>query len=412
MHQKVITRNNTMPGRASIIRCCFSINLILIVATISLQSQSTLAFSSSANNIPKPYVSSQYSVVGSSATEYITRLSPTRMSMSRHNSEEDDQDINCGNNNEQRISGRKRAILRKYGKAIALSTTLLYGPMACIPTTRVRSTAHAASSTLTRSSDYNFKDFQNIKGKLSLAPGANAQVYEEVLAKVEVEGEKALKDIKKLNEDTAALTIGDSGEEGAASSEGDGSQEEVTGRRAKRAQRKIEKQKTKKQKQVSEWESDEFGFGEDYDDEDFDSGVLSFAGSTGAGKTSPSKSKSGGESGSGRSSGGSGDVVLTDKMAYNNYKPKMSKDEQTKVIKKGAFYSIFPVFVITMIRGQVKAWQERIFVKKGMAIKEEEYKTYLEEKKKKKEGKDDDDDDDDDGKLYCAYMYAIALFLF
>ena len=94
-------------------------------------------------------------------------------------------------------------------------------------------------------------------------------------------------------------------------------------------------------------------------------------------------------------------------MAYNNYKPKMSKDEQTKVIKKGAFYSIFPVFVITMIRGQVKAWKERKWVKKGMAIKEEEYKTYLEEKKKKKEGKDDDDD----GKLYCAYYVCRSFIL-
>ena len=108
--------------------------------------------------------------------------------------------------------------------------------------------------------------------------------------------------------------------------------------------------------------------------------------SKGGGKTSPSKkSKSGGES------GGSGGVVLTDKMAYNNYKAPMSKEEQTKAIKKIAFYSIFPVFVITTIRGQIKAWKERRWVKKGLALRDEEYKQYLEEKKKKKDGKGDDD---------------------
>ena len=116
----------------------------------------------------------------------------------------------------QRISGRKRALLRKYGKAIALSTTLLYGPMV------FGSTAHAASTTAAAPNPtdaWKFKDFKDIKMKLSLAPGANVGEYEEILAKVEVEGEAAFDD-EKYGKKEAALTIGDPGEGGgeAASS--------------------------------------------------------------------------------------------------------------------------------------------------------------------------------------------------
>ena len=151
----------------------------------------------------------------------------------------------------------------------ALSTTLLYGPMATMPSARrvLGATAHAASSTAAPASGgaYNFQDFKDIKGKLSLAPGANVGEYEEILAKVEVEGEKALED-RKYGE-KAALTIGDSGEEGgdAASS----SESEKKGRRATRAERKAQKKAQKKKSQVSEWESDEFGFGEDDDKQTF-----------------------------------------------------------------------------------------------------------------------------------------------
>ena len=377
-----------MPSRTlpSSIRCfCFG---LILIATISLQSESILAFS--VGDCPQSLVLSHHQRVSECRSHKFAQT----MSMSKQNNNEED-DSNCSSNehdvsnthNTKRYPGRKRAILRKYGKAIAISSTLLYGPMATMPSARrfTATTAHAstaATAAVPTSSDYNFKDFKDIKGKLSLAPGANVQEYEEVLAKVEVEGEEAIKDLKK--ESAAALTIGDTGQEGGVDTSG--SSEVATGRRAKRAQKKAQK---KKKNQVSEWETDEFGFGEDYDDEDdFDSGVLSLAGSSSSGdKTSPSKkSKSGGESG-----GSGGGVVLTDKMAYNNYKAPMSKEEQTKAIKKIAFYSIFPVFVITTIRGQVKAWKERRWVKKGLAIRDEEYKQYLEEKKKKKDGKGDDD---------------------
>ncbi len=270
------------------------------------------------------------------------------------------------NNNDTRKAGRKRALVKKCGKAIALSTTLLYGPMLSVPLVRrtTGSTAHAASSVAADGSAYKFQDFKDVKKKLSLAPGANVQEYEEILAKVEVEGEEALENYKPG--ETTALTIGGSGEEDDSSSSQE--QTKTKGRRASR-------RKDKKQSQVSEWESDEFGFGDD-DEDDFDSGVISLgSGSASSSKLSPSKGKSG---------GGGGDVVLTDKMAYNNYKAPVSKTDHTKIIKKGALYSIFPVFVITMIRGQIKAYKERKFVKKGLAIKEEEYKQYLEEKKKKK----------------------------
>lgn len=299
---------------------------------------------------------------------------------------------------QQRIPGRKRALIRKYGKAIVLSTTLLYGPMATMPSIgrhhTLGSRAHAASpamiatSTPVSGSDYKFKDFKDIKGKISLAPGANVQQYEEVLAKVEVEGEKAFEELK--TGDVAALTIGESSDVlGETSST-------ITGGKS-RTKKKSQKNGSDTKSQVSDWEADEFGF-EEGDDDDFDSGVFSLGSgsstTTKKGKLSPSKSKqSDGSGGKGR---GGGDVLLTDKMAYNNYKAPMAKEEKDKVIKKLAFYSIFPVFVITTVRGQIKAYKEKKWVKKGLALVEEERQRYLEEKKKKKDGKDDDDDDDDD----------------
>jgi ribosomal protein S14 len=282
-------------------------------------------------------------------------------------------------------TGRKRALLRKYSKAIALSTTLIYGPMTSAPFARRSfigsSNAHAAASTtsLVPSSGnaYNFQDFKDVKKKLSLAPGANVQAYEEILERVAVEGDDALQGMKP-GEMEAALTIGktsvDSGESAA----------KETGKK------KIQKKQSKKQ-QVSEWESDEFGFGED-DDDDIDSGVLKI----GSSASSPSEVKGKAPSVSGDNSG-KGDVVVTDKMAYNNYQAALNRKDHMKTIKKGAFYSIFPVFVITMIRGQVRAYIEKKKVKRGLALFEQEKKDYIEERKKQgSKGEDDDDDDDDD----------------
>lgn len=282
-------------------------------------------------------------------------------------------------------TGRKRAQLRKYSKAIALSTALMYGPMASAPFARRSfigsSNAHAAASTTSLVSSsgnsYNFQDFKDVKKKLSLAPGANVQAYEEILERVAVEGDDALQGMKP-GEMEAALTIGganvDSGESAAKDT---GTQ-------------KIQKKQSKKQK-VSEWESDEFGFGED-DDDDIDSGVLKI----GSSSSSPSKVKGKAPSASGENSG-KGDVVVTDKMAYNNYQAALSRKDHMKTIKKGAFYSIFPVFVITMIRGQVRAYREKKKVKRGLALFEQEKKDYIEERKKQgSKGEDDDDDDDDD----------------
>jgi hypothetical protein len=284
---------------------------------------------------------------------------------------EDDTSSPCRGN----PPGRKRALVRKYGKAIALSTTLLYGPMLSVPFARrtLGSTAHAAASTATAPSKtdaYNFQDFKDVKKKLSLAPGANVQEYEEILERVAVEGDEALEELK-YGQKEAALTIG--GDDDGAG--GEGGRGTLT-RAEKRAQKKRQKQQSKNQ-QVSEWESDEFGFGED-DDDDLDSGVLTMGSSSTSSpgsKLSPSKS-----------GGGKGDVVVTDKMAYSNYKAPDTKEDHMKKIKKGAFYSIFPVFVITMVRGQIRAYREKKWVKKGLAIVEEERKAYLEEKKKKKNG--------------------------
>mmetsp|Transcript_37309 Transcript_37309/g.63499 ORF Transcript_37309/g.63499 Transcript_37309/m.63499 type:complete len:381 (+) Transcript_37309:187-1329(+) len=361
---------------------------LVLLATISLQSNHATAFSVG-------HASINAGISTSFASHRIQSTESKRCILQMSASDNSDEDSNCNepHANPRRVSGRKRALLRKYGKAVALSTTLLYGPMASIPSARraMGSTAHAASTTAAAPADgsaYNFKDFKDIKGKLSLAPGANVEKYEEVLAKVEVEGEAALEDLKSSSKE-AALTIGDSGEETETASD---SESEVSGsKRAKRAQRK----KQKKSAQVSEWESDEFGFGED-DDEDYDSNVLSLGGSSkssSGNKLGPSKKAS--KSGDGGGDG-SGDVIVMEKMAYNNYKPGLTQEEKIKVIKKGAFYSIFPVFIITTVRGQIKAWKERKWVKKGLAIVEEERQKYLEEKKKKKEGKKDDDDDDDD----------------
>jgi hypothetical protein len=375
------TKKDKKMSRAQSSRC-LSFGLILM-SIISPQSQLATAFSP-AN--PQQLIASRILV----SPESNKSLCHMRMSKEVNN------DSDNGIPRSQRSVGRKRALLQKYGKAIVLSTTLLYGPMASMPAARriLGSTAHAASTVATATaptsgSDYNFKDFKDIKGKLSLAPGADVQQYEEILAKVEVMGEKALEDAKY--ESKAALTIGDSGSEGGVKS----SDQQTDGRRGKKAQ---------KQKQLSDWESVEFGFG-DADDEDFDEGVISLGSgaTTKKGKLSPSsKSKSGVTDSGGK--GGGGDVLLTDKLAYNNYKAPLSKDEQMKTIKKGAFYSIFPVFVITMIRGRIKSYKEKKWVKKGLAIVEEERKKYLEEKKKKKEGKKPGDDDDDDGKFFVRFI--------
>lgn len=282
-------------------------------------------------------------------------------------------------------TGRKRALLRKYSRAIALSTTLIYGPMASTPFARRSfigcSNAHAASSTtkLVPSSGnvYNFQDFKDVKKKLSLAPGANVQAYEEILERVAVEGDDALQGMKP-GEMEAALTIG-----GTSVESGESTAKET-------GKKKIQNKQSKKQK-VSEWESDEFGFGDD-DDDDADSGVLTM----GSSASSPSKIKGKVPLASGDNAG-KGDVVVTDKMAYNNYQAALSKTDHMKTIKKGAFYSIFPVFVITMIRGQVRAYREKKKVKRGLALFEQEKKDYIEERKKQgNKGEDDDDDDDDD----------------
>ena len=233
---------------------------------------------------------------------------------------------------------------------------------------------------------YNFQDFKDVKKKLSLAPGANVQEYTDILAKVEVEGEEALKEFQKNQKETAALTIGGTGSEGDSSAGGGASSDKGNKRRGgKRAQKK---------QAVSEWESDEFGFGEE-DDDDEDGGVLSFGGSSASSRGMLGPSKKGPSSSSSSEASGVGDVIVTDRMAFNKYKEADSQEVKMKKIKKGAFYSIFPVFVITMIRGQVRAYKEKKWVKKGLAIVEEERKQYLEEKRQGKHKKDDDDDDDD-----------------
>lgn len=376
-------QNAVSPRRTATIRC---FGLVLFIATVSLQTNSSLAFSVR-DSSAKIQISSTYASRRIASTES-SRLTLRRSTSSNSNGDESLDECHT----KRRISGSKHTLLRKYVKAVALSTTLLYSPMATMPSAcRVLrgSTAHAASTipkSLTSGSDYNFQDFKDVKKKLSLAPGANVEAYEEILAKVEVEGEAALEDQKK----GAALTIGDSGEEGEKGSSTAGDSETKARRRASK---RAERRKQKKTQEVSEWESDEFGFGEADGDEDFDSSVLSFGGNTASiTKLSPSKKSKLSEAGSGKDGGG--DVVLTDKMAYNNYKASLSQEEKTSLIKKGAFYSIFPVFIITTIRGQIKAWKERKWVRKGLAIKEEERQNYLEEKKKKKEGKSDDDDDD------------------
>lgn len=281
-------------------------------------------------------------------------------------------------------TGRKRAILRKYSKAIALSTTLIYGPMASAPLARRfigGSTAHAASSAVAPSqSDYNFEDFKDVKKKLSLAPGANVQKYEEILDRVAVEGDAALGDLKPGELET--LTIGGSGEgEGAA----------TIGKKG-RSKRKTPKKQIKKQ-QVSEWESDEFGFADEEEDEL--EGVLNMGRTV---KPVKGKRKS---AVAGVDREKSSDVVITDKMAFNNYQEALSKTDHIKTLRKLSFYTISPVFVITMIRGQIRAYREKKKVKRGLALFEQEKKEYEEELKNKKknknkgDGEDGDDDDDD-----------------
>ncbi|KAL3790692.1 hypothetical protein HJC23_009792 [Cyclotella cryptica] len=114
----------------------------------------------------------------------------------------------------------------------------------------------------------------------------------------------------------------------------------------------------------------------------------------GSSASSPSRGK--GKASSSGDNSGKGDVVVTDKMAYNNYQAALGKEDYMKTIKKGAFYSIFPVFVITMIRGQVRAYREKKKVKRGLALFEQEKKDYIEERKRQGSKGDDDDDEDDD----------------
>ena len=273
--------------------------------------------------------------------------------------------------------GRKRALLRKYTKAIALSTTLIYGPMASTPLARrvVGSTAHAAASTLAPSKgDYNFQDFKDVKKKLSLAPGANVQKYEEILERVEVEGDNALENMKP-GELESTLIIGGTKEESAAN-----------GGKSGRVKKKASKKQAKKQ-QVSDWESDEFGFGDEEEDE--------FEGVMNIGTLSNKPSKGKGRSSSNDNTG-KGGVVVTDRMAFNNYQESLGKTDHMKTIKKLSFYSIFPVGIITTIRGQIRAHKEKKKVKRGLALFEQEKKEYEEEMKKKGNRRDDDDDDDDD----------------
>ena len=378
---------------------------LILMSMVSSQSKLAMAFSPAFTNTNTNTQQNNFASCLVVSSESNKSCCYARMSNDDNDSTSNDVDSSS-----HRLVGRKRALLRKYGKAIALSTTLLYGPMATMPSARrtLGSTAHAASTSTTATrptttgSDYNFKDFKDIKGKLSLAPGADVQQYEEILAKVEVLGEKALEDAKY--ESKAALTIGESTDEGGGG--GQSNEKPTDGRRAKKTQKQTKNQ-------LSDWESDEFGFG-DGDDDDFDEGVISLgsgATTTKKGKLSASsKSKSGVSDSVGK--GGGGDVLLTDKLAYNNYKAPLSKDEQMKTIKKGAFYSIFPVFAITMIRGRIKSYKEKKWVKKGLAIVEEERKKYLEEKKNKKDGTkddDDDDDDDDDGKFYVHCIMVLVL---
>ena len=279
----------------------------------------------------------------------------------------------------ERIRGRKRALIKKYGRAIVLSSTLMYGPIASAPARRVfgHAAAHAASTAAraptSGEGDYNFEDFRDVKKKLSLVPGANVQAYEEILAKVEVEGEEAL---AGSSYEKATLVVGETNEASASASS-------KNGRKAKKSQARaqLKKQKTSD----SDWGSDEFGF--DDEDDDLDDGVLSLDSkkTKSGGKTGPTKGNAD------KSKSGLGGVVMTDRMAFNDYQAERSKEDQIKVIKKFTFYTLFPVFIITTVRGQFKAWKEKKWVKKGLAVLEEDRQKYLEEKKKKKEGKGDDD---------------------
>lgn len=296
-----------------------------------------------------------------------TQLTDETPCLSKHDDAE-------GPSDTERIHGRKRALMKKYGRAIVLSSTLMYGPIASAPARRVfgHAAAHAAS-TAAKAGEYNFEDFRDVKKKLSLVPGANVQAYEEILSKVEVEGEEAL--AGSSYEDKATLVVGETNEASAsASSKND--------RKSKKSQARAQRKKQKTSD--SDWGSDEFGF--DDEDDDLDDDVLSI---------DSKKAKSGGNIGpskanAGMSGSGSGGVVIVDRMAFNDYQAERSKEDQIKVIKKLTFYTLFPVFIITTIRGQFRAWKEKKWVKKGLAVLEEDRQKYLEEKKKKKEGKGDD----------------------
>merc|ERR1711862_654888 len=244
--------------------------------------------------------------------------------------------------------------------AIALSSTLLYGPMATMPSTRRISghTAHAASSIAApqKTSDYNFQDFFEDKDKLrSLKPGANLQ------SKVEFEGDAVSEGLSYDKRD--APTIGKSGDGGERS----GAARKKMGRRSKKA--------------------DEFGFG---DDDNLD-GLVALKVKSG-GKVGETKTKVG-ES----ASSDSGSVMLIDRMAFNNYTPEKPKEERIKIIKKTTFIISIPYIIVLFTRGRIRDWKEKRWVKKGLAIFEEDRRKYLEEKKKNKgQGDDNDGDDDDD----------------
>jgi len=383
-------------------RCHFC---LVSLATVSFQCNRSMAFSvcTMSNNrflVPLSSFASQKQIDPSRGRK---KVALTHLGLN-------DKDDNCVDQKPrttQRISGYKRALLRKSGKTIALFTALLCGPMASMPSTRriIGSTANAASSSVTapspsastKSGDgsaYKFEDFKGMEGKLSLAPGAIVEEYDEILAKIEVERGKALEDGKDAQKQSD-ISIGDSGGAGDGDSvlSSPSSRETKGGRSAsKRAQRKKQKES-----QMSEWELDEFGYDADGDN-DLDKGVMSFNGSSkgaSSNKLSPSK-KSKTSAGDSTEGGKGGNVVVIDKMAFSNYKAPLPQEEKIKTIKKGTAYGLLPFATMLTIRGQVRAYRERTWVQKGLAIMEEEKQKYLEEKKKKKEGKKDDDDGEDD----------------
>jgi len=357
------------------------------LATVSFQCNRSMAFS--ACTMPKNRVSVPLSSFAPQRQIDAPRGRKTIALAHLGLNNEDDNCVDRKPRTTQRISGRKRAWLRKFGKNMALFATLLCGPMTSIPSARriVGSTANAASSSVASPSPsapsaagdgsaYTLKDFKGMEGKLSLAPGIVAEEYDEMLEKVEVEGRTALDD---------AIVIGDSGGAG----NGDTSSRETKGGRSasKRARRKKQKES-----QLSEWELDEFGYDADGDN-DLDKGVMSISGSRKAGKKLSQSKKSKGDSTEG---GKGGNAVMIDKMAFGSYKAPLPQEEKIKTVRRKSLYAAVPFCSALLLRGQVRIYRERKWVKKGLTIMEEERQKHLEEKKKKKEGNQDDDDGEDD----------------